>query len=809
MNFFTLQNINHLSDNKTAEVGSDLSARAGNKSSTTPTQRHLFLNIYNPANQTRDELITNFVVRKKEFEEIFNTISHDDMLAPPRHFIVQGQRGSGKTTLLLRLYYEISKSENRKEWLHSIRFDEEQYNIRTLYKLWENIAIYLEEEMVEGFDGLYDEMQGSIEEKDYEKICYDLLRKNLRNQQKKLILFIDNFGDMLGKFQPKEHQRLEYLLTHENDFRIVGGSSVVLDYKQEFTQPIYELFKIIQLEGLSQSETIDLLLNLGENYETISVKDVVLHESGRIEALRRLTSGVPRTIVLLFEIFIDNESGDSFRDLETILDRVTPLYKHRMDDLSPQQQEIVHAIAMNWDAVGVKEIARITRMESKAVSAQLKQLEFNHIVSKIRTNIKNHFYQINERFFNIWYLMRYGRRRERNKVLWLVRFLQNWCNQKELILRAERHISALKKGDIYEKHALFMTQALSHTDIPEDLQYIMIKETRQLLSEKNKDLLNELSKSDKELYNTFALFYTEKNYSQALKNLLEIRNKTGFVLAMTGFLYELHLREFTKAEEYYLEAIEKGYDGMISNLANLYEVEFQDFKKAEKFYLIAFNKSNVNAIYRLALMYHLKLNNITKAIQYFKLAIDKGNVDAMNSLALLYQTDLKEYDKAGKYFKLAIDTGNVEAMNNLAWLYFITKENKKEAISLLNKAYQKSMTVTNSYVWAMVLLWNNQIEEGITRANDFMESEDMITRFSMGIEPYLMLLIAKKQFTYLHDLFSKNKYNIKDVYKPIYYALMYFMQDSHPDEYKRMGEELRQTVEEIISQIHQMELDYL
>jgi TPR repeat protein len=563
------------------------------------------------------------------------------------------------------------------------------------------------------------------------------------------------------------------------------------------------------LEGLSQSETVDLLLNLGRNYESISIKDIVANESGRIEALRRLTSGVPRTIVLLFEIFVDNESGDSFRDLETILDRVTPLYKHRMDDLSPQQQEIVHAIAMNWDAVGVKEIARITRMESKAVSAQLKQLEFNRIVSKIKTNIKNHFYQINERFFNIWYLMRYGRRKERNKVLWLVRFLQNWCNREELISRAERHVRALQKGDIYEKHALFMTQALSHTDIPEDLQYIMIKETRRLLTEKNKDLLSELSKSDKELYNTFALFYTEKNYSQALKNLLEIRNKTGFVLAMTGFLYELHLREFTKAEQYYLKAIEKGYDGMISNLASLYELEFHDYKKAEKYYLLAFNKNNTNAIYRLALMHQLRVNNITKAIQYFKLAIDKGNVDAMNSLALLYQTDMKEYDKAAKYFKKAIDTGNIEAMNNLAWLNFITKKNKNEALSLLNQAFQESQTVTNTYVWAMVLLWNDKIEEGISKAKDFMESEDMITRFSMGIEPYLMLLIAKKQYDYLYELFHKNSYSIKDVYKPIYYALMYFMQDTHPDEYKRMGEELRQTVEEIINQIHQMEIDYL
>ena len=224
---------------------------------------------------------------------------------------------------------------------------------------------------------------------------------------------------------------------------------------------------------------------------------------------------------------------------------------------------------------------------------------------------------------------------------------------------------------------------------------------------------------------------------------------------------------------------------------------------------MAFNKNNTAAIYRLALMYQLKLKNVTKAIQYFNLAIDKGNVDAMSSLALLYQTDLKEYDKAAKYFKMAIDTGNVEAMNNLAWLYFITKTNKKEAINLLDKAYQESMKITNAYVCAMVYIWNDQIEEGLTRAKDFMENEDMITRFSMGIEPYLMLLMAKKQYSYLYDLFHENQYNVKDVYKPIYYALMYFMQDLYPDEYKRMGEELRQTVEEIVGQIHQMEIDYL
>jgi Cdc6-like AAA superfamily ATPase len=139
------------------------------------------LNIYNPANQTRKELIHNFVVRNKEFTDIFRVIKNERMLSPPRHFIVQGQRGSGKTTLLLRLYYEVKGDESLKNWLLPVRFDEEQYNVRTLYKLWENIALYLEEELEEGFTGLYERMLKYIDERDYEKRCYDILQSGEEN----------------------------------------------------------------------------------------------------------------------------------------------------------------------------------------------------------------------------------------------------------------------------------------------------------------------------------------------------------------------------------------------------------------------------------------------------------------------------------------------------------------------------------------------------------------------------------------------------------------------------------------------------
>ncbi len=766
------------------------------------------LHIYNPANQTRNELIENYVIRLDEYQTIIQDIRRWRGLSLPKHFLIQGQRGTGKTTLLLRLFYEIKSDQVLSRTLVPVRFDEEQYNIRTVYKLWENVAAYLEDEHVPGFEGLYLKMEKAADLPQYESRCFELLQDCLETGNHRLILFIDNFGDLLNKFQAAEIRMLGDTLKKNHRIKIVGASAMPIDLYEEHTKDIRRLFTLMQLDGLNQIDTKALMQKLGEYYRTASVQQILEKAPERIEALRRLTGGIPRTIVLLFEIFVDNDTGDSFRDLEIILDRVTPLYKHRMDDLSPQQQEIVHAIAMNWDAVGVRDISRTTRMESKAVSSQLKQLEMSRIITKIRTNIKNHFYQMNERFFNIWYLMRYGRRKDRNKVLWLIRFLENWCSRDELIERAERHLVALRKGNLYEKHALYMTEALSYTDIPEDLQYLMVRETRRLLTERNRDLLDDLTKSDRELYNAFTLNYADKDYTRALQNLLEIKHKNDFVYGMLGFLYEVHQHDYQRAIEYYRIAIDKGNRSMIINLANVYESELNDYEKAEKYYRLAYKQGNLDGLYRLAVMHEQHTGRMRKAIEYYRFLSKKGHNEAMNNLALIFQNISKDYDRAEKYYLLAIEKENTAAMINLAWLYFIRKTNKQEAFRLLDRAFKKEKKMTNAFVCTMVLLWNNNFDEAIIRSLEFMEDEDMIANFSVGIQPYLMLLIAKKQYNYIYELFIENRFSIRDRYKPIYYALMYLMQDRYPDEYRRMGDEIKLTVDEILQQIQQLAADY-
>ncbi|MBA4369256.1 MAG: ATPase [Desulfobacterium sp.] len=547
--------------------------------------------IYNPAIQTKQELIDNFVVRTGLFQDILNDIKTSEMKHPEQHYIIQGSRGQGKTTLLLRIAYEIQNDPQLSKRLIPVIFNEEQYNISRLFKLWESIAEYLKESG--DMPDLYDQMQNLKYDDDYERRCFELIEKALIVRNQKMIVFIDNIDELFAKFSKQEHHRLREVFIESAELRVIGASSISLEFHNDYGKPFYQFFKMPYLKGLSIDETRNLLLGLGRHYQNDRVKDIVEKQPGRIESLRRLSGGVIRTIIILFEIFVDDENGSAFKDLEKILDSVTPLYKHRMDKLSAQQQEIVDFIALNWDAVSVKDIARKTKMESKAVSAQLGQLEKYSIIEKEKTNTKNYLYRIQERFFNIWYLMRLGRKWDERRVRFVVEFLQIWCDEGDLETRANRHLGLLKQGK-----------------------------------------------------------------------------------------------------------------------------------------------------------------------------------------------------------------------NNLAYLYFQKKKNRDEAIELSRKSYEKEKTPDNAHTYSMILLWDNQIEEAVRIAGEFLNDLEFLEKYTQDVIAFMLLLMAKKQYHLALKMFEENPHRFIDRFKPVYYALMFFMKKDFPNEYLKMGGELKETVDEIIASIQQLGNDY-
>ena len=928
--------------------------------------------IYNPGNQTSEEIISNFVVRLPEFDELFGAIKNDKMEKPPQHYLIQGQRGYGKTTLLLRLNIEIKRDKELNCWLYPIMFNEEQYGMLTLAKLWEEVIDILENDYEE-FSGLSDQIDKLYDKISPEEEIFKLLNNELKRKNKKLVILLDNFGDRIQNFNKKENQRLREVLITCSYIRFIGASSVVLEFYYDYKQSFYDFFKVITLDELNKDETISLLQKLGETYKSEEIKKIINEQPARIEALRRLTAGVPRTIVMLFQIFVDDETGSSFNTLEALLDKVTPLYKHRLDNLSAQQQAIIDAIAQNWDAISTKEISKITRIASKAVSSQLNQLEKSQLVKKISTSTKNKLYQINERFFNIYYLMRLGKRRNRNRVIWLVKFLEIWCEEKELIARTKRHIDSIKSKKMDDGYTYIISQSLAKTHIPPELQHKLIIETRKYLTYKHSKYCRYLEKSHFEVLdevledvkknniesakrklrkddfeqdvvgyiigeiyrdeikdyksaipfylesvkqgltaamNNIALLYENelKDYGNAEKYyLMAVEKGDSNAMFNLALMYTNELKDYDKAEKYYLLAIDKDYVDAMYNLALLYENKFDDYARAEKYYLMAIDKDYVDAMYNLALlyeekfknynnaekyylmaiekqdsdamnnlalMYTLKLKNYKKAEKYYLMAIEKGEVSAMYNLALIYEehfkdykkvekyylmaiekgdvssmfnlaliyeehfkdykkaqtyyimasengdsnaldnlatlylNEFKDYKKAEKYYRMAVKNGVVNAMNNLSNLYFDLHKNQIEALNLQEQAYTRSKDEKVAFGYIVLLLWNKKIETAMSIYKEYFDKEDLQKDVNENIFNILIHFIASGQINFVFRLFKENKYNFKDKYKPIYFAVLSLMGDEYKDELSRMGSELKETVDEIIAQTNELARNY-
>ena len=395
-----------------------------------PTSHSVLL--YNTQNIDSEVLKAGFSIRKKEYQRIWKDIQAGPMQYPEIHYLIQGVRGAGKTTLLSRLYYEIKEDKELNKWLIPILLNEEEYGILSLFTFWLRIA----EKLAEQDSDLYTELFEQVSNlDDSAEVAWDLIQNSLDKNKQKIIVFVDNLGELFKDFDEIEHAQLREVLSLHPQIRLIGGSSQLLEAHFDGEAPFYQFFKLVNLKPINETEMHELLRSLAKQTSeeaVITIEEIITEHPERIEAVRRLTDGVPRTIVLLFQIIMEGAKESSYAYLEETIDKTTPLYKHRMDDLSRQQKAIVHVIAMNWDAMSTKEIAEQTRLPSKTVSAQLVKLQQQWIVDKIETNTKNHLYIVKERFFNIWYLMRYGNQTDKRRVLWLTRFLESWYDYFEL-----------------------------------------------------------------------------------------------------------------------------------------------------------------------------------------------------------------------------------------------------------------------------------------------------------------------------------------------------------------------------------------
>jgi hypothetical protein len=403
------------------------------------TGKRLATAIYNPHLLERSDLVASFVARHALFDELLDDLRRGGK----QHHLLVGARGAGKTTLLLRIAYGIEDDAKLARACVPLRFPEEQYNVSRPSDFWMNCIDALTDALEQrgdhqGATKLDAEVKAleDLEDEQRATQALALLTDWAKRGKKMLVLLVDNMDIVLERLR-EAHWPLREALSADNRLVVIGASTTFLQESLVYESPFYDFFHVHELGPLPEDEARKLVLELARLANTPEVKTIIAADPGRFKALYVLTGGMPRTLALLHGILAAGKNGRVEEDLDGLLDQLTPYYKARFDDLPTQSQLIMDAVALHWHPITAADCASHTRLGVNVVSAQLDRLCRQGLLSKVALPGASKLgFQVAERFFNIWYLMR-ASRRLRRRLGWLVEFLRVFYGEEDLQKRAE------------------------------------------------------------------------------------------------------------------------------------------------------------------------------------------------------------------------------------------------------------------------------------------------------------------------------------------------------------------------------------
>jgi Fe2+ or Zn2+ uptake regulation protein len=366
-----------------------------------------------------DEIKKGFIVRKNLLNRILTKINHTNRTDSIQHTVFVGPRGSGKSSMLNRIKVEYLESDR----FIPIYLPEEQPGLYRLFDVW--LAI-IDEMMALGYDIHRPEIDTSQEDFSYlSKTGYTVISDFLKKENKQIILLMDNI-DRVFKNIDDDKALLRELLQNHKDLIIIGGSTEMSEDFWDYGDPFYQFFKVVRLEDLSKTEVQDLLTHWSEANVLPQIKDILRTNPGKVEAIRQMTGGNPRTMIMFIRLLVDNAHAQGFEYLQDIIDKTTSIYQERLQQLTPQQRKIVVELASIWQPATVEQLVHTCLMSSSIISAQLNKLQKSRIVEALKPKKGKTVYRLKERMFNLYLIMTQAGALQKKRARYLTDFLEVW-----------------------------------------------------------------------------------------------------------------------------------------------------------------------------------------------------------------------------------------------------------------------------------------------------------------------------------------------------------------------------------------------
>lgn len=415
---------------------------------------------YNPHLWSAEQLRAIFVARQSELGELLDTLRTTPADSVGQHTLLIGARGMGKSTLMQRLALAVDDdAELRAHWL-ALRFPEEQYTVNTVGQFWANVldslidALEQRGQPTQALDAQAQRL-AALPAAEQAAACLDAINHCADQYKQRLLLLVDNTDLLLHNIGPSAHWSLRQVLQSNARLLWVGGSYQSLEADSHYHDAFLDFFRNIELRPLRLEEMQQALLALAATFGGDRARHAMQSQLNahpeRLPTLRQLSGGNPRTTVMFYELLAHSPHGDVRSDLEALLDAMTPLYKARMDALAELPRKLLAHIFEHWAPISLGQLADASQVAKTSISPQLQRLQLDGLIEKTPLHgTTRSGYQAAERFFNIWYLMRFSPRRQRARLAWLVEFMRLWFSQDELCNLARQRLDALPAHHAHE-----------------------------------------------------------------------------------------------------------------------------------------------------------------------------------------------------------------------------------------------------------------------------------------------------------------------------------------------------------------------
>jgi tetratricopeptide (TPR) repeat protein len=377
---------------------------------------------YNPAFLSDEERILSFAAHQSELELILQVI-RENTVSSNQHLMLIGPRGIGKTTLALRAAAELHRAEDLRSQWYPIVFGEESYQVSSPGTFWLEALLHLgQQTQEERWQRAYDDLRTEREDRLRERALGQLL-DFADSQNKRLLLVVENLHMLLGdQLTEQDAWKLRDVLLNEKRIMVLGSATNRFDGIINYQKAFYELFRPLEIKPLTTEECRSFWVSVTGH--TIDAQ--------HIRPIEVLTGGNPRLLMIVASGDKQFSLSNLLEDLEQWLDDHTDYFKSFLDNLAVTERRAYLALAEIWDPATAREVAEKSGLGVNVASSLLKRLVDRGAVLSVDAVKRKNTYQVAERLYNIYYLMRrHGG--SSNRVVAIVRFMSSFYATDELV----------------------------------------------------------------------------------------------------------------------------------------------------------------------------------------------------------------------------------------------------------------------------------------------------------------------------------------------------------------------------------------